>query len=178
MWAAGKGDAAGAQESWATADSPFTPPSLLRGRAPTPTRARWPRSGTRPWPARAPWCRASTTGEGAALAASVKCSATLTPQLPPLACFCPSACPLCQPAAPQTPPFPANLTDFSKDGSKFLNKLQVSPLYGADGQVSHLLGVLTPEELPAVAPAPAAAAAAPASDAARPRQAAGGVPRA
>jgi hypothetical protein len=38
-----------------------------------------------------------------------------------------------------------------RDGSKFLNRLQVSPLYGRDGRVSHLLGVLTPEDVPGAA---------------------------
>lgn len=35
--------------------------------------------------------------------------------------------------------------NYRKDGSKFLNRLQVSPLYDRSGRVSHLLGVLHPE---------------------------------
>jgi len=34
--------------------------------------------------------------------------------------------------------------NYRRDGSKFVNRLQVSPLYDYCGKVSHLLGVLTP----------------------------------
>lgn len=38
---------------------------------------------------------------------------------------------------------------YTKDGSEFLNSLQISPLYGPSGHVSHLLAVVTPKEGPA-----------------------------
>lgn len=36
--------------------------------------------------------------------------------------------------------------NYAKDGRPFLNALQVSPLYDGCGRVSHLLGVLEPQE--------------------------------